>query len=59
MEIETKSHFIRIKCGNCGNEQIAFDHSSRELLCKVCGDTLIKPSGGKSEVRGEVIEILE
>ena len=59
LKIETRSKFLRVKCKNCGNEQVIFDRASKEVKCKVCGETLAKPMGGKAKIRGDVIEILE
>ena len=43
--------FIKIKCPDCANEQIAFP-------CHVCGSTLIVPKGGVGEVKGEILEVV-
>ena len=59
LKIETRSKFLRVKCKNCGNEQVIFDRANKEVKCKVCGETLAKPRGGKAKIRGDVIEILE
>jgi small subunit ribosomal protein S27e len=50
-----RSKFINIKCPDCGNEQIAFDKPAIHVKCSVCGATLIKPTGGKGIVRGELL----
>lgn len=50
-----RSKFINIKCQDCGNEQTAFDKPATQVKCHVCGATLIKPTGGKGEVRGELL----
>jgi len=46
---------MNIKCQDCGNEQIAFDKPATHVKCNVCGATLIKPTGGKGSVRGELL----
>ena len=48
-----KSKFITVKCPDCGNEQTAFNKPATHVKCNVCGATLIKPTGGKGEVRGQ------
>jgi len=50
-----RSKFINIKCQDCGNEQTAFDKPATHVKCNVCGATLIKPTGGKGAVRGELL----
>lgn len=52
-----KSQFLKIKC-NCGNEQYAFDRSSTIVKCEVCEETLVEPTGGLANIKGEVIQIL-
>ncbi|KAA0008555.1 MAG: 30S ribosomal protein S27e [Thermoplasmata archaeon] len=56
---ETRSRFIRVRCKDCGNEQVLFDRASRTVTCHICGAVLAKPRGGKAEIRGEVLEVLE
>lgn len=50
-----KSKFLKVKCPDCGNEQIVFEKSSNLVNCLVCGSILAKPTGGKSKIKGEVI----
>ncbi|MCW3128677.1 MAG: 30S ribosomal protein S27e [Methanophagales archaeon] len=58
-ERETRSRFLRVKCTDCENEQIVFDHASTSVKCNVCGRTLVVPRGGKAEITSEIIEVLE
>ncbi|PUA32164.1 MAG: 30S ribosomal protein S27e [Zestosphaera tikiterensis] len=53
-----RSKFLKIKCPSCGNEQIVFDHATFPVRCLICGTQLVKPTGGKAEVLGDVIKIL-
>lgn len=53
------SRFLRVKCEDCGNEQIVFDRAATVVLCQVCGSTLAKPAGGKATIRGEILGVLE
>jgi len=53
-----RSKFLKIKCPSCGNEQIMFDHATFPVRCLICGTQLVKPTGGKAEVLGDVIKIL-
>ena len=53
------SKFLRVKCADCNNEQIVFDHPSTVVKCIVCGRTLILPAGGKGIIKTEVVEVLE
>lgn len=55
---EPKSRFVRVKCPNCGNEQVVFDHATFPVRCLVCGTLLVKPTGGKAKILGEIVKIL-
>ncbi len=48
--------FIKVKCPDCGNEQIIFDRSASIVKCNVCGAVLAEPKGGKAEIKGDVLE---
>lgn len=54
-----KSRFLRIKCMDCGNEQIVFSNVSSVVHCNVCGGILAEPSGGRAKIRGEIVSLLE
>lgn len=58
MEKKTDSKFLRVKCNDCENEQVVFDHASTSVKCNVCGRTLVEPRGGKAEIKGEIIKVL-
>ena len=50
--------FIKIKCPDCANEQIAFRKAATKVTCNVCGSTLVVPKGGVGEIKGEVLEVV-
>ena len=54
-----KSMFVRVKCSDCGNEQVLFDHTATTVKCNVCGAILAEPTGGKADIRGEVVASME
>jgi small subunit ribosomal protein S27e len=54
-----KSRFIKVKCTDCGNEQIIFNKASTVVKCQVCGSMLAYPTGGKSKIKSEVLNVLE
>ncbi len=54
-----KSKFILVKCPDCGNEQVTFDHASMVVRCLVCGRELVRPTGGKAEILGIKVKELE
>ncbi|MFO7966896.1 MAG: 30S ribosomal protein S27e [Archaeoglobaceae archaeon] len=56
---EKRSKFIKVKCPDCENNQIIFDYASTVVKCLVCGRTLSEPTGGRSEIKAEVTEVIE
>ena len=51
--------YVRVRCADCENEQIIFGNASTTVNCAVCGSTLARPTGGKADVDGEVVEVVE
>ena len=56
---QTESKYRRVKCGDCGNEQILFLRAATIVKCQVCGATLAEPTGGLARLRGEITGIVE
>ena len=54
-----RSRFVRVKCPDCGNEQLTFEKAASIVKCNICDGVLAEPTGGKTKVRGEITEILE
>ncbi len=54
-----RSKFLRVKCPDCGNEQIVFSHATNVVHCNICGATLAEPSGGKAEIKGEIVAVMD
>lgn len=54
-----RSKFFRVKCPDCGNEQVVFSQATNTINCNVCGATLAEPTGGKVALKGEVVAELE
>ena len=54
-----RSRFIRVKCPDCGNEQLLFSHARNVVKCNVCGAVLAEPTVGKAEIKGEIVAVLE
>ncbi|MCQ2056557.1 MAG: 30S ribosomal protein S27e [archaeon] len=51
------NEFVKVKCADCGNEQITFRKASMNVKCNVCGTVLVKPKGGNAEIAGEIVEV--
>jgi len=56
---KTKSKFIKVRCRNCENEQVLFDKASSPVSCHMCSSKLAIPKGGKAEIKGELLEVIE
>jgi len=52
---QPRGRFLKVKCEDCGGEQIVFDRSATTVACQVCGATLARPTGGLAEIEGEVL----
>ncbi len=53
------SNFVKVKCPDCQNEQVAFKRPATPVTCHVCGSTLIKPKGGNGVVKGKLLEVVD
>ncbi|QGN06624.1 30S ribosomal protein S27e [Halorhabdus sp. CBA1104] len=52
-------NFYSVRCPDCENEQVVFGKAASEIACAVCGHTLVRPTGGKAAIEGDVIEAVE
>ena len=52
-------NFITVQCPDCENEQTVFEKAASEVACAVCGHTIARPTGGKAEIEGEILETVE
>lgn len=55
---QPKSKFVKVKCPDCGNEQVIFSHAAITAKCLVCGRVVASPTGGKAKIEGEVVKEL-
>ncbi len=53
-----ESRFVKVKCQKCKNEQVIFGKASSRVKCLVCETIIAEPSGGKSRIKGKIVEIL-
>lgn len=53
-----RSKFLKVRCPDCSNIEVLFNKTASEVKCQVCGATLARPTGGKADIRGEVVEVL-
>ncbi len=55
MATVTVSKFLKVKCKDCGNEQVVFNKPAMRVACNVCGSTMAEPRGGIGAIVGEVL----
>jgi small subunit ribosomal protein S27e len=53
------SKFRRVKCGDCGNEQVLYTRAATKVPCAVCGAAIAEPTGGLAIIKGEVLGVVE
>jgi len=53
-----KSKFLRVKC-ECQNEQVIFGNASTEIKCIVCDKVIAEPTGGRTKILTQILEVLE
>lgn len=53
------SRILQVECSDCGEEQAVFERTSSEIACGDCAAALASPTGGKAEIHGEVVDVLE
>ena len=56
---QPKSKFLKVKCEDCGSEQIAFSNPAMEVKCLVCGKTLMQPGASKPKILVKKIKVLD
>ena len=52
-------NFYTVRCPDCGNEQVVFGKVATDVACAVCGHGLAEPTGGKADIEGEIVDIVE
>ncbi len=57
--VAVRARFVKVKCGDCGNEQIAFNRAATKVNCLVCGATLATPTGGEATFKAEITATLD
>lgn len=50
-----KGSFWKVKCVDCGNEQVTFSKPAMKVACIVCGSSLVEPVGGLGKFKAEII----
>ncbi|MBP1449182.1 MAG: 30S ribosomal protein S27e [Thermoproteus sp.] len=56
---QPRTKFFRVRCPDCGNEQILYSHASMVVRCLVCGRVLAQPTGGRAQILGHIVRVLD
>jgi small subunit ribosomal protein S27e len=51
----TRGEFLKLKCDECGNEQVVFSKPAEDVQCVVCDDVLAEARGGKAQLHAELV----
>jgi len=54
-----KSKFLKVKCDDCGSEQIVFSNPAMEVKCLVCGKALVEPGASKPNMLAKKFKAIE
>lgn len=52
--VAVRAQFLKVKCGDCSNEQVVFNRPATKVNCLVCGATLASPTGGEAAFKDVV-----
>ena len=55
--VAVRAHFLKVKCPDCSNEQVAFNRPATKVNCLVCGATLATPTGGEAAFKDVVAKL--
>jgi len=56
--MDENKRFIKIKCHECGNEQIVFSRAATEIKCTKCDVVVAVSTGGKTSVKAEILGLI-
>jgi small subunit ribosomal protein S27e len=58
-ERKTRSRFLKVKCNDCGNEQVIFGNAASDVKCLVCEKPMAEATAGKTDVKGQIVAVLD
>jgi small subunit ribosomal protein S27e len=56
---KAEGNFVEVKCPDCSNKQTIFVKCATRVSCQACGSTLAVPTGGKGDIKGEIVGVVE
>jgi small subunit ribosomal protein S27e len=54
-----KSSFLSVQCPKCNEKAIIFSHTTANIACKSCGESLAEKSGSRAAILGIVLNVLD
>lgn len=57
--LKSSSKFLRVKCNDCGHEQVVFGKAATPVKCQKCSKDLLMTTGGKSDLIAKVVKVLD
>ncbi len=55
---QPKTKFLKVRCNDCGNEQVIFGAPATQIKCIVCDKVLATPKGGKGLIKTKILGVL-
>ena len=56
--VQPITKFLKVRCNDCGNEQVIFGAPATIVKCIVCEKVLAIPQGGKGSIKTKILEVL-
>jgi small subunit ribosomal protein S27e len=54
-----RSNFLSVQCVRCEEQKVIFSHSTMDLFCKSCGESIAKKTGSRANILGKIINTLD
>ena len=54
-----RSNFVKIECESCQNTMILYTYSTKAISCKSCNAEISINTGGQSQIKGKILEIMD
>ena len=55
----TESRFLKVRCNDCGNEQVIFGCAATRIKCLVCDKLMAESTGGKTSIKTHILGVLD
>lgn len=55
----SRGAFLKVKCGECGNEQVVFEKPAEDVECIVCDNVIAASRGGKAAFQSKILSAVQ